>query len=212
MTHRTQNTGTQNTEHRMKPRLILSLLALLACSHVAHAALVFDISEEIISPTQTNIVIHGYGSADIDGLTVETEGNRGSEFIPLTSLFLSWVLQQPSTHYLILYKVLGHFFLNFSNTTAQTFGYTAYYPALIVPQGYISGEALENTMTIFNLNFLAAGLSAGESYSVSWAEGTADEDSLTVNIVPEPSSILLIGTASGLLALARQKRKTLAVH
>lgn len=92
--------------------------------------------------------------------------------------------------------------------TDQTFGYTAYYPALIVPQGYISGEALENTMTILNLNFLAAGLSAGNSYSVSWAEGTADEDSLTVNIVPEPSSILLIGTASGLLALARQKRKT----
>ena len=63
-------------------------------------------------------------------------------------------------------------------------------------------------MTIVNHNFDSFNLMAGESYSVSWAVGTADEDSLTVNIVPEPSSILLIGTAGGLLALARQKRKT----
>lgn len=66
-------------------------------------------------------------------------------------------------------------------------------------------------MTVLNQNFADFSLIAGESYSIAWAEGTTDEDRLTVNIVPEPSSILLIGTASGLLALARQKRKTLAV-
>lgn len=70
----------------MKPRLILSLLALLTCSPVAHAELVFDISEEIISPAQTNLLITASGSVDTDGLTFLL-GNVGvsSTFEPDTA-------------------------------------------------------------------------------------------------------------------------------
>jgi hypothetical protein len=178
-------------ERKMRPRLIL---CLLACSPVAHAELVFDISEEIVSPTQTNIVIHGYGSANIDGLSVETENNRGSYFSPNFPIFelgpeaTATLYKLPNSLQFFGTVVSG---LVYSNTTSQTFGYTGYFPALIVPQGYVSGEALENTMTIFNLNFSTSELSAGESYSVSWAVGTADEDSLTVNIVPESTNFTI---------------------
>lgn len=80
-----------NTEHKiqnrsvtgMKPRLILSLLALLTFNHMAHAELVFDISEEIVSPTQTNLLITASGSVDTDGLTFLSDGvGTESDFEP----------------------------------------------------------------------------------------------------------------------------------
>ena len=60
-----------------------------------------------------------------------------------------------------------------------------------VPAGYVSEDSLESTAIFRNYNFDAFNLMAGESYSVSWAVGTADEDSLTVNIVPNSANFTL---------------------
>ena len=201
----------------MKPRLILSLLALLTCSPVAHAELVFDISEEIISPTQTNLLITVSGSVDTDGLTLDfTNAGLSSTFEPDSVR----IAMRPSTYFGGAYgyripSPLPQFGTNVDtlnveeSTEGSIIGFNNSW--LFVPPGYVSETSLSASMTVLNQNFADFSLIAGESYSIAWAEGTTDEDRLTVNIVPEPSSILLIGTASGLLALARQKRKTLAV-
>ena len=197
----------------MMPRFTLNLLVLFSCTLLAQAALVFDISEEIVSPTQTNVVIHAYGSANIDGLTSAGSTFLGGFFSPQEpSIFLFGAVDlydlpeqlpafglRPS----VLFSIINE---------GSAISYDAVDGELGVPENYVSEGPLDSTMTLLDITFDDYSLVAGESYSISWAEGTADEDSLTVNIVPEPSSILLIGAASGLLALARQKRKTLSVH
>ena len=199
-----------NTEHKiqnrsvtgMKPQLILSLLALLTFNHMAHAELVFDISEEIVSPTQTNLIITASGSVDTDGLTFDsTSFAFGSVFNPETPFLLTGTA---SFDYYMLPNPLPSFgtYTDLPISASYLGGPNIFYDGgsvrLGVPAGYVSEDPLESTTIFNNHSFDAFNLMAGESYSVSWAT-----DRLTVNIVPEPSSILLIGTASGLLALAR---------
>ena len=195
----------------MKFRLILSLLALLACSPVAHAELVFDFSEEIVSPTQTNLLVSISGSVDTDGLTFLSIANIGGSFINLNTPYIA--IQAGSSDAYILPDPLPSFGADIGVIPQSNTGAIILYDEFLeggligVPRNYVSEAPLEATMTFHHRNFDSLSMIAGESYSTSWAVGTADEDSLTVNVIPEPSSILLIGTASGLLALARQRKK-----
>ena len=193
----------------MRTQLILSLLALLTFSHIAHAELVFDISEEIVSPTQTNLLFTVSGSVDTDGLAFDSTSPAFGPFFNPESPFL--LTGSANVDYYVLPDPLPSFgtYTPITLSTSSTGSIIVYDGTSVrlgVPDGYVSESSLESTVTFRNYNFDAFNLIAGQSYSVSWAVGTADEDRLTVNIVPEPSSILLIGTAGGLLALARQKR------
>jgi hypothetical protein len=178
----------------MKFRLILSLLALLSCSPVAHAELVFNISEEIISPTQTNLLVSISGSVDTDGLTYVNASFFGSS---------SFNPQQPSivsrsgnidTYTLpnglsSLGTALG--FPTIADVTGDVVGFGGFTDSLFVPQNYVSETPLSASMTVVDHNFDDFNLIAGESYSTSWAVGTADEDSLTVNIAPESTNFTI---------------------
>ena len=180
----------------MKPRLILSLLALLTFSHMAHAALVFDISEEIISPTQTNLLITASGSVDTDGLTL-LFGNVGvsSTFEPDTARI--YILPSSGGN-AVVYSISSSFPSFGTNVETYNLGPSTEGSIigflnswLFLPPGYVSETPLSASMTVLNQNFADFSLIAGESYSVSWAEGTADEDRLTVNIVPNSANFTL---------------------
>ena len=74
-------------------------------------------------------------------------------------------------------------------TESATIGFSR--DLVFLPLGYVSETPLSASMTVVDRNFDDFNLIAGESYSISWAEGTADEDSLIVNIVSEPVNFTL---------------------
>lgn len=78
---------------------------------------------------------------------------------------------------------------------------------LLVPVGYSSGTSLSGTSTYTGETFSSLGLNRGV-YIWSWGSGTS-ADSLTLNIVPEPSSALMLLTGIVSACLARIKSNQL---
>ena len=78
---------------------------------------------------------------------------------------------------------------------------------LIVPDGYTSGDLFEGlaSTTYENQDFASLGLGVG-SFTWSWdTTGGGNADSITLSIVPEPSTALLL--ASGLVVLGAHRRR-----
>ena len=79
-------------------------------------------------------------------------------------------------------------------------------PILLLPTGYVSNSLLTNSATFAGTTFDSLGLTPG-TYMYSF--GTGDfADTLTVNVVPEPSTSALALVGAGLvgLMLRRQAR------
>jgi hypothetical protein len=82
-------------------------------------------------------------------------------------------------------------------------------PVLWVPEGYSSGDPLSDTSTYDNATFSSLGVAPG-TYVWTWGSGATD-DTFTLQIgssaaVPEPSALLLLGTALAGLPLTRTRR------
>ena len=78
---------------------------------------------------------------------------------------------------------------------------------LVVPDGYTSGDLFVGpaSTTYENQDFASLGLNVG-SFTWSWdTTGGGNADSITLNIVPEPSTAAL--TALGLIGLASRRRR-----
>lgn len=176
----------------MKLRLILSLFALLACNPVAHAELVFDISEEIISSTQTNLLVSISDSVDTDGLTFFLPTSSLGFFLPSDpdirtgGLFDIYELPNSPSAF---WTASGS--PSVTNITGDFVGFSGGDNWLFVPLNYVSETPLSASMTVVDRNFDDFSMIAGESYTLPWAVGTADEDSLTVNIVPESTNFTI---------------------
>jgi hypothetical protein len=79
---------------------------------------------------------------------------------------------------------------------------------LILPDGYMSGNPLSATDTFAGQSFASLGLTPG-TYLWTWGSG-GSADSLTIQIgaVPEPSSIVILGTAIVVTAAAKRRKRT----
>ncbi len=75
---------------------------------------------------------------------------------------------------------------------------------LAVPAGYVDGQQLVTSATYLNTDLATLGLNEG-TYVYSWGAG-ATADSVTVNVVPEPSSMLLLIVA-GISTIFGQRRR-----
>jgi hypothetical protein len=84
---------------------------------------------------------------------------------------------------------------------------------LVVPVNYISGSQLSSSDTYSGATFSSLGLTPG-TYTYTFGAG-ANTDSFTMNIgvssVPEPGSLMMLGTGSlAILGFARRRRRPLA--
>jgi len=72
-----------------------------------------------------------------------------------------------------------------------------------VPQNYVSGTQIDGKLTMLDTSFAALGITQGFSYSQTFNSGE-NLDSVTLEAIPEPSVIALLGIFSGgLLAVRR---------
>jgi hypothetical protein len=80
-----------------------------------------------------------------------------------------------------------------NDSTGDLFGIGAQGMAIIVPFAYSSGFPMSATSTWKDSSISSLGLTPG-TYTYTWATGIgATVESLTVNVIPEPSTFCLIG-------------------
>ena len=75
------------------------------------------------------------------------------------------------------------------------------FTAIALPLGYSSGDPLNGTATYENTTLAGLGMELG-TYTWFWDTG-GNGDSITLNVIPEPASLTLLGLSS--LALLRRR-------
>jgi hypothetical protein len=76
--------------------------------------------------------------------------------------------------------------------------------AIYLPDTFVSGSPLSNTTTFLNESFDTMGLVSGSSYTWTWDTPTGGQDFFTINIVPAPSVLAMLGL--GGIAAGRRRR------
>ena len=194
-------------------------ILLIGLGYHAQAAITLNIAEETIANTVT---LSLSGSADISGLTPDETrsgtaffgesglvfGNQpdpddaiaglqsynafaldaypSGSFAAVASEGLSgnWLLD-PALTYSVSTSPIGFFYGEHFETLDpdDTFG------QLYLPTSYLSGTELSGSLTLTNRTLADFGWVGGESISLSWNGG---QDSLTLNVVPEPTTLTSI--------------------
>jgi hypothetical protein len=199
------NIMTHRHIHPSTKSLVLSLVAAagLAASNSAHAALVFTLTE-----TGSGVTLVGSGSFNFGGsLDVQTVG-FGAEIRPSQARFevgpfvggnyniaTNAIVSGPDSF------GLGGFTVP-TTGSGDTFGVRGLADDVTLPFGYISGTGLNGQSFYSGATLASLGATPG-TYVWQTSFGGVD-DSLTLDVIPEPSSLALLGL--GGLALLRRRR------
>ena len=181
-------------------------VALFVPAHRARGHFVFTLAQ--MGP---NLLLSGSGTLNLSGLIV-------SSYTPMDSAYanpyLGILIGGPADYnsvpeYEGLLGPTGFGSgggVNGTSGSGDVVAVAGYEGALSVPQGYVSDAPLSDIATFADTTLSDLGAVPGV-YVYTWGSG-ADADSLTVNIVPEPSTwaALSLGAAAvGLLTLRRRR-------
>lgn len=194
---------------------IAVIAALVAGSALAaHASLTINITQ-----VGLDVVASGSGSFNLDSLNLYGEDAGGNGGYLEAQSFIPSAGSATDTDWYTAYSVAGNptnfgtggGFSADSNSTAGFFvlipGYFGSESLLEVAAGYVSNTAFSVSSTWSNQTLSSLGLAAG-TYTWQWSknsDGSGATDSVTVNVVPEPSTYGLI--ALGALALVVFRRR-----
>ncbi len=182
---------------------IAALAALTITAPHAYAGFIATIQE-----VGSNVVATGSGTINTSALT-SAGAVGGNGFISSAAAILVFDVN-PSAINLVRFNGvtgpasfggLGQFIA--SSFAGSAVGINGNVGALAVPTGYVSGTALSATEIWNSTTIFALGITPG-TYTWTWGSG-ATADSFTITTTPEPTSIVLVGSAMlGLLALRRR--------
>ena len=189
---------------------LLRLTALItACTLVshAHAAFVFTVSQ-----VGSDVVVTGLGTLDTAGFTLSTTNETGaSPYIsPEGGALQAGTLTDPVDAFSGFTgpENFGPGFSTLGTGTGDYVGIDSDIGTLFAPENYVSGTSLSNSLILTNTTISAVGATPG-TYTWSWGTGS-NADSLSINVVPEPSAWAMLLGGAGLLGAATRKRRTQA--
>lgn len=186
------------------PLLATILLGILV--GWSDAAVIINITE---SQTSSNVLIAGSGTINLSELTPLlknriTSGRNINPSVASLSIGSGFLdsysgISGPSNFGIGSNK-------SFLGTASDFLSIRGAQGEIAVPTNYISGVELNSNGVINTASFNSLGLTIG-TYVWTWGTGTPNADSITINIIPEPSSAVLIGLAGlGLLVCRRTRR------
>lgn len=182
----------------------VAAVIFLAIAAPSRAAFVFSLTE-----VGSDVQITGSGSLNLSALTVGSAGPSSPAFTVPSEAFLSAGGGQAAGSFSGITGPASFGvgpFSGFAGVTAgQPVAIDGSRGTIQVPFSYVSDAALTNSATFQNQTFASLGLSPG-SYVYTWGSG-GSADSLTINIVPEPSTLVLsiVGLVGALVLLKRRK-------
>ena len=193
----------------MKKCVLIALLVGCAYATPARAAAIMSFDQ-----VGTDVVGTLSGSLDLTGMTADALPSTfvGAGVEPNLAGFSIGTVGDPQTHYT---QVTGPTsfgsggYTGADNSSATDFAVYGGGPTtgLWVPVGYTSGNPLSGTLLFSNATFSSLGLTPG-TYLYTLGSG----DTVTVQIgpaapVPEPASMLLLGSGFSAALLRRRRRK-----
>ena len=190
-------------------RVLAAALGLVICAtRPAHGALILSMQE-----MGGDVVVSGSGTVNLSDLVFFAD--RAARALIGSALFLGADpsalvdvdlydgLSGPTT-----FRSDNTFSIEASSGTGDRFGVFPEF-LLIVPDGYVSGAALNATSVYAGATFATLGVTPG-TYVWTWGTG-ATADSLTLQIgpaaVPEPVTLSLLGVGVAGLAVRHWRRR-----
>ena len=164
----------------------------------------------IITATETgdDVVLVGSGTLNIAALTPPpgTGGAVGSQISPgVATLIIGNPAQDVDEYQLISGPTAfgtGLLGIPATTTSGDKFGVLGNVGSLLVPDGF-TGGSVSAIATWANSSFASLNMTPG-TYQWTWGSGP-DADSLTFQVIPEPSSFFLCGGVLCLFLIARNR-------
>ena len=182
------------------PAIAAAVTLLTSVVH-SHAAVIINVQE-----VGNDVVATASGSIDLAALTFNVTLNPSnsaelSSFggsLNLTSLRTGGVDRYTGASPIPFGPLI---FTASTSSIGDAFGLSSAF--IFVPSGYVSGEEISGSIT-FNNESIASLSVPPDTYVSNWGSG-ASADSLTINVIPEPSSALLSLLALAGLPLRRRR-------
>ncbi len=192
-------------EITVKTRFVLALTVALLTGGAASAGVILN-TEEVGG----DVVISGGGTLDISLATAGMVESYG----PILDENNVWVGQSPVSQFFNMPNAVGPTsigpvpYTSADSSTGDMVGISFSLgggSATLVPLGYVSNDPLSGDATFNGETFASLGLVPGSSFTWTWDTSGGSGDFFTLNIVPEPATMSLLGL--GGLALLRRKRR-----
>ena len=187
--------------------LCAATATLLAVAPAAQAGYIVTLEQ-----VGSNVVATGSGAIDLTGLPVIGQGDSLSAIAPVVAVITTGPAFRVQVNLyglgLVGPTMFGSGFTSFASSGSGDFVGINIPGGLFVPNGYVSGAALSDSMTVNNATFASLGVTPG-TYIWSWGTGLPNQNfTLIIGGVGVPdggTTISLLGCA--LLGLAALRRK-----
>ncbi len=187
----------------MLVQIVCTLAVLIGLASTAHSAVTFTATQ-----SGSDVIVTGSGTLNLDAWGVSAGGFNTDNLIPdMAGVIMGTAGPEIGTGYgsPTNYSAPANFgsgsAIDATSGSGDSFGITET-SVLFVPTGYSSDGPLSGTMTFAGQSLASIGMTPG-TYVWSWGSG-GTADSITLNVVPEPTAALLVGL--GVFATGLRRR------